>query len=198
MQFFVHGVDRDGVDERLDELSEAHWEYMDRFAGTLVARGPTLSPDGMTHTGSVHAVEVADGEAARRFAFEEPFWRAGLYASVAVNRFYNAVNQTMWERPPASADAPSSLVLATWPPSPGSSGRLDEHWSLVTQWTDLERLVIGGFLLGDEGREVQGLVLAVDLAQQPAAYLAAQLLVPGSAAVSVQRWHRGGRPELSA
>jgi hypothetical protein len=146
----------------------------------------------------VHVVEVVDGEAARGFAYEEPFWRAGLYASVAVTRYHSAVRGTMWERPAASAEAPSSLVLATWPPSPRSADRLDQQWSLVTQATDLDRLVFGGLLLSDEGREVQGLVLAVDLSREQAAHLAAQLSLAASATVSVQRWQRGGRPELSA
>jgi uncharacterized protein YciI len=66
--FFVLGVDGDDVQERLEELSEAHWAYLDGFADALVARGPTLSADGELHTGSVHVVEVTDTAAAQRFA----------------------------------------------------------------------------------------------------------------------------------
>jgi uncharacterized protein len=53
---------------------------MDVHADALVARGPTLSADGTSHTGSVHVVEAATIDDARRFAFEEPYWLAGVYA----------------------------------------------------------------------------------------------------------------------
>ncbi len=115
MQFFVHGIDGDGVAGQLDELAEAHWTYMDRFAGQLVARGPTLSADGEEHTGSVHVLEAPDLEAARRFALDEPYARAGLYSSVSVTPWWNALGGTMWDRPPATRDLASTLVIARWP-----------------------------------------------------------------------------------
>jgi hypothetical protein len=59
VQFYVHGVDGEGVDERLGQLADAHWSYMDGYADRLVARGPTLSDDGERHTGSVHVVYAA-------------------------------------------------------------------------------------------------------------------------------------------
>ena len=99
MQFYVHGVDGEGVDERLGQLADAHWSYMDGYADRLVARGPTLSDDGGRHTGSVHVVHAATIEEARRFAFEEPYWLAGLYASVAVTRFHSARRGSTWEHP---------------------------------------------------------------------------------------------------
>jgi hypothetical protein len=60
VQFFVYGIDDDGVDARLDELGEAHWAYVDRFAEQLVALGATLSTDGTAHTGSIHVLDAAD------------------------------------------------------------------------------------------------------------------------------------------
>lgn len=50
MRYFVHGVDREDVDEQLEELGESHWTYIDGHADALVARGPTLSTDGTSHT----------------------------------------------------------------------------------------------------------------------------------------------------
>jgi uncharacterized protein YciI len=102
VQFFVYGIDEDGVDARLDELGEAHWAYMDRFAEQLVARGPTLSPDGTAHTGSIHILGASDLDAARRFASDEPFARAGLYSAVTVTPWHDALGGTMWDRPAAS------------------------------------------------------------------------------------------------
>src|SRR5512139_1154675 len=52
-------------------MVEQHWSYMDRFAATMIARGPTFTSDG-TLTGSVHILDLPEPTAARTFAFEEP------------------------------------------------------------------------------------------------------------------------------
>src|SRR5688572_6327859 len=101
VDFLVYGRDAAGVGERLDTLAEAHWSYMDRFADRLVARGPTLSADGEEHTGSMHVIAVEDAGAARRFADEEPYHRAGVYAEIQVRRYVNVLGRSMWDRPAA-------------------------------------------------------------------------------------------------
>ncbi|MGB0625620.1 MAG: YciI family protein [Alphaproteobacteria bacterium] len=76
---------------------EAHWAFMDGYADRMVARGPTLADDGQTPTGSMHAVELPDEDAARVFAFEEPNYKAGIYGDVMIRRWTNALKRTMWE-----------------------------------------------------------------------------------------------------
>ena len=71
-------------------MVEEHWAYMDRFAATMVARGPTLADDG-TLTGSVHILDLPDATAARTFAFEEPGYRAGAYRDVLLRRWHNSL-----------------------------------------------------------------------------------------------------------
>ncbi|MBO1754756.1 YciI family protein, partial [Allobranchiibius sp. CTAmp26] len=68
MQFFCYHRDRVGSAVLRDNLSEAHWSYMDRFAAQLIARGPTFRDD-QTPTGSVHIIELKDSAAASA-AFE--------------------------------------------------------------------------------------------------------------------------------
>jgi hypothetical protein len=111
VRYFVHGVDGENVGALLDGFAERHWAYMDAHSDRLVARGPTLSADGTSHTGSVHVVEAAAMEDARRFALEEPYWLAGVYASVTVTRIHPVREGTMWDRPPADAGSGSALVL---------------------------------------------------------------------------------------
>lgn len=74
MEFFVYHRDRPGSSALRDELLEEHWSYMDGFAKQMIARGPTLTDDGETATGSVHIVDLPDPAAARAFAFDEPTW----------------------------------------------------------------------------------------------------------------------------
>jgi uncharacterized protein YciI len=79
MQYFVLGVDNAAAAERLELVAEAHWAYMDGYVDELVARGPTLSPDGEAHTGSVHVLAAGSAEEAHRFAFREPYSLAAAF-----------------------------------------------------------------------------------------------------------------------
>ncbi len=69
---------------------------MDRFAATMIARGPTFTGDG-TLTGSVHILDLPDPEVARAFAFDEPGYQAGAYRDVLLRRWHNPLGRTMWE-----------------------------------------------------------------------------------------------------
>ena len=82
-----------------NELLEEHLSYMDGFATQMIARGPTLSADGETATGSVHILDLPDPVAARAFAFEEPGYQAGVYRDVLLRRWRNGLGRTMWDFP---------------------------------------------------------------------------------------------------
>ena len=186
MHFLIHGVDapRFGSDDGPVDRDEEHQSYMDGWLARMIARGPTLSPDGEEHTGSVHVLDLADLDTARRFAAEEPYARAGWYADVRVYPFRPLLEGTMWDRPPAPPGRPSSLVLASWAPRP------------VTD--DLARRLAGaawlfaGLLLTEAGDASVGFAGAVDLAPGAAAPVSGELLGAGLT-VEVQRWRRGGR-----
>jgi len=66
MEFFCYHQDRPDSVALRNELVEEHWSYMDRYATEMIARGPTLSGDGDTATGSVHILDLPDPAAAPR------------------------------------------------------------------------------------------------------------------------------------
>jgi uncharacterized protein YciI len=68
-------------------LNEEHWAYMERFAEGMVARGPTLTADRASWTGSLHIVDLPSTSAAREFVEREPYNRAGLFCDHFVRRF---------------------------------------------------------------------------------------------------------------
>jgi uncharacterized protein YciI len=70
VEYFFLCRGRPGTEALLEELAEAHWSFMDRYAEAMIARGPTLTPDRTTWTGSMHIVDLPDAEAASVFAFE--------------------------------------------------------------------------------------------------------------------------------
>ena len=80
--FFVYSRDAPGAAHLRDddELLEQHWSYMDAFAGSMVARGPTLGSDRETATGSLHVLGLPSVDAVRAFVADEPNNRAGVYA----------------------------------------------------------------------------------------------------------------------
>ena len=79
------------------ELLEEHWSYMDRFAESMIARGPTLDTDRDIATGSLHVLALPGVDAAREFVALEPNNRAGVYGEHLVWRFENLLGRSMWE-----------------------------------------------------------------------------------------------------
>jgi hypothetical protein len=190
----VYGRDASGVDERLDALAEAHWSYMDRFADRLVARGPTLSADGEAHTGSLHIVAVEDARAARRFAEDEPYQRAGVYADIEIRRYVNLLGRSMWDRPPAPDLEQSSFLIARWP-----AIRSDERTVRAARDAALasDRWVLLGLLVSADAMRCSGIAAGMDTVPRPAELALRRVmdsLGQGDARVETHRWRRGGRP----
>lgn len=197
MAFFVYGRDVPDVDQVAgdsDDLDDAHWSYMDGFASELIARGPTLSPDGSMHTGSVHIVDLPDAATARRFAFEEPYYRAGVYEEVTVLPYAPLVEGTMWDRPSPRADQQATFVLATWIEP---AFWRDIVVELRDAGTGSDRWVFAGALLSEDSTAVRGVAAAVHLESAEADDLVRTAIghAPGSPiGVERHRWRRGGRP----
>jgi uncharacterized protein YciI len=107
VDFFVYSRDAAGTTLRGDrELLEEHWSYMDAFAESMIARGPTLAANRETATGSLHVLGLPSIDAAREFVAREPNNRAGVYADHVIWRFENVLGRTMWELIKIQANAP--------------------------------------------------------------------------------------------
>ena len=113
LDFFVYSRDAPGTAALRDddELLEEHWSYMDGFAKSMIARGPTLATDRETPTGSLHILGLPSVDAAHEFVAREPNSRAGIYAEHSVWRFENLLGRTMWEFSGA-ADEQKFLIIA--------------------------------------------------------------------------------------
>jgi uncharacterized protein YciI len=179
MEFFVYGRDRPSVDALRDETTEAHWSFMDRYADALIARGPTLTDDGELATGSVHIVDLPDRAAAEVFAFDEPYFKAGVFAEVLVCRWRNRLGRTMWQFPRELGGEQRFVIIGH------AEGGTEPHLA------DDGRLIVAGPLLSDDGTRWLGTVI---LTQQPDR-VAADSLVLGEPyqRVEVHRWEFGGR-----
>jgi uncharacterized protein YciI len=190
MDFFVYSRDAaDAADLRDDEeLLEEHWSYMDRFAESMIARGPTLDPDREAATGSLHVLALPSVNAAREFVALEPNNRAGVYGEHLVWRFENLLGRSMWE---FSGQPGESRFLII--------GR--SHLSLPVPAETLpaelrERLVLYGALTTLDGAEPVGIALALQVPDREAVDARLEDERTGLGAfseVEAHNWEFGGR-----
>ena len=66
-----------------------HKAYLATVADRIAVAGPLTHDDGRTMIGSLLVIDFDSRDAAHRWLADEPFTRAGLYASVEVHAFVN-------------------------------------------------------------------------------------------------------------
>src|SRR5580765_165755 len=126
---------------------------MDRFAESMIARGPTLDTDRETATGSLHVLALPGVAAVHEFVALEPNNRAGVYREHLVWRFENLLGRSMWDFP-RPATEPRFLVVGR-----SQLGRPAPAETLPTDL--LERLILYGALTTLDGGELVGVALAL-------------------------------------
>jgi uncharacterized protein YciI len=153
---------------------------MDRFAATVIARGPTFTSD-ETLTCSVHILDLPDPGAARTFAFEEPGYQADAYRDVLPRRSHNSPGRTMWDFTAGRPDRTRYLVLGfTW-----------ERAAEAAAVPLGDELIASGPLRSDDGSLVVG--SAVLLEAPDAAGAREVLSADRYAGIEVHQWQFGGR-----
>ncbi len=181
MEFFCYHRDRPGSGALREELLEAHWSYMDRFAEEMIARGPTLAADGDTPTGSVHILRLSGPAAARAFAFDEPNYQAGVYRDVLLRRWRNLLGRTMWDFSGGRYGGNRYLVLGL-----GTGSAAD-----LAVPAGQDELIAYGPLLSDDGTAWLG---TAALVRAPDHTTARAILTPDRyAGIEVHSWQFGGR-----
>jgi uncharacterized protein YciI len=197
LDFFVYSRDASGAEALRDddELLEEHWSYMDRFAASMIARGPTFGTDRGTVTGSLHVVGLPSVDAVHEFVAREPNHRAGVYAEHSVWRFENLLGRTMWEFAD-EADEPKFLIIAH------SHGRVEtaaRRRPVPAESLSAElrkQLIVYGTLRTLDDTALEGVALAVQARDRQAVEA---LLEQGRAGLSafpsieIHDWEFGGR-----
>ena len=199
VEYFFYCRGRPGTQALAEELAEAHWSFMDRYAQAMIARGPTLTPDRTTWTGSMHMVDLPDAQAAQVFAFQEPYYRAGVYDQVLVRRWRNVLGRTMWQFPTASGDERRFLVIGHG--KPGVQATRQALEAAQRRWLGgpghRDGVILCGPLLAGDGIGWLGSALLVQLADRAAveAMLAGVPSVQAGlyASVEIHDWQFGGR-----
>jgi uncharacterized protein YciI len=199
MDYFFYCRAKPEAQELWSQLTEAHWSFMDRYDDAFVARGPTLTADRATATGSMHIVDLPDAAAARVFAFEEPCYAAGVYSEVMVRRWRNELGRTMWEFEGDAVANPRFLVIGHGSPDANaidSALRAAQRRYFIDSG-HLQQLIVCGPLLSDDGGEWVGDAMLIEMHDRSAveAMLAGMPFARAGlyANVELHDWEFGGR-----
>ena len=71
----------------------AHLAYLESYGDRIKAGGPTFADDGTTMNGSLIVVEAASLEDARKLITDDPFAKAGIFASVEIRPWLWSINK---------------------------------------------------------------------------------------------------------
>ena len=82
-------LDKPGVSDLRLRVRPEHKAYLGEVADRIAFAGPFTSDDGQQMLGSLLAIDFASRAAAQAWLANEPFTRAGLYASSSVHAFVN-------------------------------------------------------------------------------------------------------------
>lgn len=199
MDYFFYCRAKPQAGDLWAQLTEAHWSFMDAYADAMIARGPTLDEDGTAATGSMHIVDLPNAEAARAFAFDEPNYRAGIYADVMIRRWQNMLGRTMWEFEGDPVANQRFLVIGHGAPDGDarSTALCDEHAAYYVDEGHLDRLIERGPLLSDDGARWVGSAMLVEMPDRAGveAMLAGDPFVSAGqySELEIHRWESGGR-----
>lgn len=161
---------------------------MDRFAESMIARGPTLDTGRATATGSLHVLALASVDAAREFVALEPNNRAGLYEEHSLWRFENLLGRTMWEFSGHPAEPRFLIIGRSHVARPGHVATLPAEL--------LARLILYGALTTFDGGEPAGVALALQAPDREAldALIEDERTgLDGFSELEIHAWEFGGR-----
>ncbi len=86
-QFIVHCADVADSAALREPLRDAHRDYLNQRADSVVARGPLKTDDGGTVVGSALLLNGKDRAAIEALLTDEPFNKAGVYGHVSIERW---------------------------------------------------------------------------------------------------------------
>jgi uncharacterized protein len=198
MDYFVYCRDREGSGPLRSRLLESHWTFMDGYESRMTARGPTLTDDGRTATGSLHIVDLPDDPAVQVFAYSEPNYLAGVYRDVLIRRWHNALGRTMWQFDSDPTKVRHLVIGHRRQEASAASEHLHAlHRERMAALGAVHRLVVCGSLLSDDGSGWLGDTLVVEApSRADVASLVADdpcLRAGLYGHVEIHRWEPGGR-----
>jgi uncharacterized protein len=82
-------MDKPGAAELRQHIRPVHKAYLAEVQDRIAFAGPLVADDGSTMVGSLLVIDFPDRAAAHAWLAEEPFVKAGVFASTTVQAFVN-------------------------------------------------------------------------------------------------------------
>jgi uncharacterized protein YciI len=89
MLYAIHLIDRPEAAALRAQMRPEHKAYLGGVADRIAFAGPLTADDGQAMIGSLLVIDFADRAAALAWLRDEPFTRAGLYASTQLHAYRN-------------------------------------------------------------------------------------------------------------
>lgn len=165
MQFFFYARDKAGAGPTRRALLKEHWAFMAPYIDAMIARGPTVAPDGKGVTGSMHIVDLSDAEAARVFAEDDPLFTGGVFEEVMVRRFENVLGRTMWQFEGNPKNPRFLFIAQATQDAATQAGELRAAQRAWLAHPDRARhVIVAGPLLGPDGERFEGAAMLLEAA----------------------------------
>lgn len=86
MLYIINAFDKPGMAETVAATLDAHRHYLHESEKALILAGGMLDESGKQRRGSVYLINVPNRAAAEAWLAAEPFHKAGIFASVSLER----------------------------------------------------------------------------------------------------------------
>ena len=90
MPYAIQFTDKPGSAELRARVRPAHFDYLSARSAMILAGGALISDDGTGGHGGIILIDTDDRAEAEKFAREDPFNQAGLFAAVTITRWRKA------------------------------------------------------------------------------------------------------------
>ncbi len=87
MPFLIYATDFEGKEKVRENLRDAHREHLKSAGKSILTSGALLADDNITVIGGISLLDTESREEAERFAFEDPFEKAGIRERTLVLRW---------------------------------------------------------------------------------------------------------------
>lgn len=78
MPYLIYALDYENMDSIREKMRTEHREHLQSVGKKLLASGALLNEDGKTVIGGISLLDTNDYEEAKKFAFDDPYQKAGL------------------------------------------------------------------------------------------------------------------------
>jgi len=86
MPYLIYAVDFPGMENKREECRQAHRDFLKSYGNLVLASGALLEEDG-TIIGGVSLLDTEDKTEAERFAYDDPYAKAGIRVKTIVQRW---------------------------------------------------------------------------------------------------------------